>query len=167
MSPQLRPLEQWVCDECGEIIQEPKHGYVEWLSGFATGEGPHGFRIVHHAPRSPQQPHGNCYRYSRSPGRQDLPVTDFLGESGIPLILSLIDVGRYHDPDRKARPAKDAREWADLYRRLHLPYFEEARRHWDRASRDGYFAEANELWVYMPNNMRARIEHYEREDWGS
>lgn len=51
----LIPLKQFICDECGEIINSPGEGYVEWEEGidqdgqfFAKG-----FRIVHHLPKSP------------------------------------------------------------------------------------------------------------------
>ncbi|MBN2469586.1 MAG: toll/interleukin-1 receptor domain-containing protein, partial [Anaerolineae bacterium] len=29
--PYLVPLQQWVCDTCGQIIEEPSHGYLCWL----------------------------------------------------------------------------------------------------------------------------------------
>lgn len=26
----MKPLSQWICDICGEVIQEPKDGYVQF-----------------------------------------------------------------------------------------------------------------------------------------
>jgi hypothetical protein len=150
MSP-LRPLEQWSCDTCKQLIQEPKHGYVEWHSAH-DAVGPHGFLIVHHAPRSPRQPHGKCYQYDDSFDQHTLELPYFLGTEGIVLLLSLIDVGRVHDPDRNQRPAGDLREFAEFFRRLQLPYYEEARHYFERAYRDGYLDGANEVLVYQPDS---------------
>lgn len=50
-SIRLKALPQWVCDECGGVIEEPAHGYLEWLTD--DNHKSYGFRIVHHAPRSP------------------------------------------------------------------------------------------------------------------
>jgi hypothetical protein len=167
------PLKAWICDECGEIIGDARDGFVEWLSGrtFPPGstdsvqEGPHGFRIVHVTSASPRESRGGeCYKYSHSPERQDLPLKNFLGADGLVQLLSKVDVGEFHDPDRRERPAKDLREWATLVRRLQLPYYEEARLYLDRADSDGYFDGANELYVYMSANLRRLIEHYEAED---
>ena len=64
----LKPLQQWLCDECGEVIEEPAHGYLEWLQD--DSHKAYGFRIVHHAPRSPRRPSGgDCYRYTDHYGR--------------------------------------------------------------------------------------------------
>jgi hypothetical protein len=168
----LEPLKSWICDECGELVRDERDGFVEWLSGYSfpegstesDQEGPHGFRIVHVTSASPRAPHGGeCYRYSASPQRNDLPLREFLGAHGLVVLLSKVDVGSFHDPDRRTRPAKDLREWATLVRRLHLPYYEEARLYFDRAESDGFWDGANEIYVYMPANLRGLIEHYEHE----
>ena len=64
-SIRLKPLEQWVCDECGEVIEEASHGYLEWVVDADTRA--HGFRIVHQAHHSPRQPGSDCYRYLNEP----------------------------------------------------------------------------------------------------
>jgi hypothetical protein len=40
----LKQLEQWICDECGGLINCADDVYVEWLG---SDEGHHAFRIVH------------------------------------------------------------------------------------------------------------------------
>jgi hypothetical protein len=52
-SPTLRPLEQWICDTCGEVIDSPSAGYVEWLSGMERGSY-RSYRIVHQFAHSPR-----------------------------------------------------------------------------------------------------------------
>jgi len=163
--PKLKPLEHWICDTCSEAILEPNHGYVEWRSGYGTGEGAHSFRIVHHAPRSPRYAKGGtCYQFNDALDQSTLELPHFLGPHGVVLLLSLVDVGLHHDPNRKERPAKDLREWANVFRRLQLPYYEEARRYWSRATNEGYFEDLNEIAIYQSARMRKMIEYYERDD---
>jgi hypothetical protein len=55
----LRPLRQFICDACGEIIASPKAGWLEWR---ANADGHlEGFHIVHHMAASPRQPAADCY----------------------------------------------------------------------------------------------------------
>jgi len=28
----LIPLQQWLCDDCHQIIEQPKDGWLEWLA---------------------------------------------------------------------------------------------------------------------------------------
>jgi hypothetical protein len=47
----MKPLQEWLCDTCGEVIRRPEEGYVEWLQ--SKEDGVREFNIVHHAPASP------------------------------------------------------------------------------------------------------------------
>lgn len=29
---ELQPLKQWICDTCGEIIEAPHDGWLEWVT---------------------------------------------------------------------------------------------------------------------------------------
>jgi hypothetical protein len=154
----LKPLQQWVCDGCGELIQEPAHGYLEWLQ---EDHKAHGFRVVHHAPRSPRRSGGgSCYRYTNHFGRSDLDLKTFLGPTGVPVLLRFLDPGPYHVPEYVGPEVRDVREWVELFRRLHTPYYEEAYLYWNRADQDGYFDGANEVWLYLPDTLRHLIERF-------
>ena len=48
----LKPLKQWICDSCGELIKKPEDGWWEYLSDTNTYLVS-GFRIVHYG--------GPCY----------------------------------------------------------------------------------------------------------
>ena len=48
----------------------------------------------------------------------------------------------------------------ELVRRLTIPHYEEARLYWDKAKQNGFFEGANEIWVYLPNNLRDLIQEY-------
>ncbi|WP_054749993.1 hypothetical protein [Ruminiclostridium josui] len=48
----LKPLGQWICDVCGEVIQSPKDGYVQWNRNL--NQEIDDFVIVHHFSASPK-----------------------------------------------------------------------------------------------------------------
>jgi len=152
----LRPLEQWFCDTCGEVIGSFDEGFVEWLVD--EDEMAHGFRIVHHAPHSPHYPNGSCYRYSREVGRADLPLSEFAGEKGMIRLLAYLDKGPHFQPEYKGLHVSDPREFVEFFRRLKLAYYEEARMYWDKAAADGWFIGDNPVSLYA--SLRRLVEEY-------
>ena len=155
----LAPLEQWTCDTCGEVIETARDGYLEWLHGgiddlFTA----HGFRIVHHSPRSPGQPHGNCYRYSNYPNRQDLHLDAFVGADGLGTLLSLLAPAQGDDSTRMK--ARDPNEAVEVIRRLHLPHYEEARRYFETARADGFLVDSDPAAWFWQQNLLTIIRRY-------
>lgn len=155
-TPALIPLQQWVCDTCGDLIEDPEHGYTEWVRDRVPPQKERGFRIVHHALYSPRKPYRDCYTYHGS----SVPLTDFLGENGMVRILSFLDVGELHATTYPGPEVADLREYVEFVRRLRVPYYEEARRYWSIAEADGFFESANEIWPYIPDNLKMLIERY-------
>ena len=45
-------------------------------------------------------------------------------------------------------------------RRLTIPNYEEARQFWCKAMEDGYFGDSNELYIYIPENLKNMIKNY-------
>ncbi|MBI2873378.1 MAG: hypothetical protein HYY00_09360 [Chloroflexi bacterium] len=159
----LKPLEQWVCDFCGEVIERPEQGWIEWLADPSDGFRQEGFKIVHYAPYSPRKPRGRCYHYDNPPsGRRalDIYLSEFVGEKAMPQLLVFVDGGPYREKEYGGPRVKDLREWAELVRRLTIPYFEEARFYMKRADISGFFAGASEPWIYMPNTLKEVIRRY-------
>lgn len=161
----LKPLEQWICDGCGEIIDSPEHGMVEWLSrSSAIPSGPpfrvKGFRVVHVAAYSPRWPNGSCYKYEGNAGGQDNHLVYFTGEEGMARLLRFVDIGPYHEEEYKGPMAENLREWAELVRRLTIRYYEEARLYWHKALEDGFFDGANEIYIYLPDTLKRIIADY-------
>lgn len=153
----LEPLKQWICDTCGEVIENPEEGFVQW----DTNEDGQiiDFIIVHHKRASPRRHSRNgCYKYDK-----DNHLNEFLGEKGVVRLHALIDPGPYHMRECKVF-VFDIRKWLDFYKRLQLSYYEEARQYWGRAANDGYFIGSNEIYIYLPQSLKEMIEHYERED---
>ncbi|MEK7449470.1 MAG: hypothetical protein AAB019_08300 [Planctomycetota bacterium] len=158
----LQPLKQWICDGCGKIIKDIEDGYIEYIEGV---EGNHykakDFRIVHHASKSPKKPDGNCYKYEKTGTWNTIALSEFVGNNGLAQLLTLIDIGPIHSPQFSGPHVQDLREWTDFCRRLHFPYYEEARLHWENAQADGYFDGKNEVAIYLPETLKALINIYE------
>jgi hypothetical protein len=157
----LKPLEQWMCDVCDEVIDSPREGMVQWIRGpDPSTRVAHGFRIVHNAGFSPRRHAGkNCY-YPEQEHYADGHLEWYLGAMGIVRMASFLDVGPYHVPTYGGPEVTDLREFAEIIRRLHVPYYEEARLYWGAAKEDGMFDDANELWVYDPKTSKRIIEKY-------
>lgn len=164
----LQPLEQFYCDTCDQLIQAPEQGMVEWIE--SMDEPAHSFRIVHHIEYSPKadseiprsekpRPQG-CYKHQNTVKNKDIGLDKFLGKDGLVKLIHFIDVGPYHVPKYDGVQFEDGREFAELFRRLQLPYYEEARKYWDRAKQDGFFEGANEMWIYQPEVLEEIIDVY-------
>lgn len=156
----LKPLEQFVCDYCGGIIDRPDEGWIEWITEYGeAGRTAHGFKIVHHASCSPRKP-DSCYHYTHHPGRSDMHL-DHVMNMGY--LLSFLDEGPYHNPNYPGPCTKDMREFIEIVRRLTIPYYEEARLYWNKALADGFFEGANPVWIYQTETLKLLIERYGEE----
>ncbi|MDZ7799986.1 MAG: hypothetical protein U5K81_04210 [Trueperaceae bacterium] len=152
----LEPLHQFICDTCGQVIENPDQGYVEWFVDPHSPPDHHGFSIVHHAPYSPRRESDrDCY-IGRATG--SLPLPRFLGQDGAAQRLAFLDLGPHHDPDRRNSPqARDLREYVEFLRRLTIPYYEEARLHWHVLQSQDY-AGINETAIFEASEL-LRIIH--------
>lgn len=156
----MKPLEQFICDGCGEIIEESSQGYLEWLSDPHSSSGlkeqEFGFRIVHHALHSPRkESQGDCYRLGSSSSQ---PLVDALGDSGAAWRLHFLDVGAFHDPEGEGMPrAKNLREYVELLRRLTVPYYEEARQYWGLLGSEPDFIGVHERAIYGEDILKELI----------
>lgn len=157
----LEPSEQWFCDTCGQVIQSASEGWLEWLSGpphFVR----HGFRIVHHFKHSPLAKEAgtehssegpSCYQYERKPGREDDHLGVFTGYDGLMVLLDML----------QDRPRANTDEWAEVVRRLHVPYWEEARQHFSEAEEDEFFPDPDVLGARTVKTLKAIAERYSGE----
>jgi hypothetical protein len=123
---------------------------LEWLGG---PKGPRKFRITHNAQE--------CFAHTKHSHRQDGHLRDFLGADGLQHLLSMLDVGPLLDPKEKHMPEPpDRRSFVDATRRLHIPYYEEARLYFAAAREDGHFLDSNEVAVFLPATCLAIIKRY-------
>ncbi len=160
----IEPLKQFICDECGELIERPEEGFVEWIEKEVDGKQQAcGFRIVHHYTFSPfkGKKRNGCYKYTNNNGRSDDHL-DHILEMPQQYLLSFLDLGQFHDPDGNSCSIKDFREYADFSRRLTVPYYEEARLYFDQAKSDGY-SEYNEYRIFKEETLKQIIEEYKED----
>jgi len=152
---QLKPLEQWICDTCGEVIKCPEDGYVQFKKGDKGGHDD--FIIVHHLAVSPRKGNNKngCYQYNA-----DSDLKSYLAVDGLARLLALVDPGEHKCDELKHPNTGNFRKWVDFVRRLQLPYYEEARLYWSEAEQDGFFDGAGETWPYLPRNLNYLIEKY-------
>ena len=154
----LEPLKQWICDTCGEIIQSPDEGYVQFIDKNRDGKWDD-FVIVHHASASPLA--NTCYR----DGYSDLNLSAFLGTDGLSNLIGLIDPGEFYFKELRVPRTSNFRKWVTLVRRLQTPYYEEARLYFGKAKDDGLFAGVNEVAPYKEEFLRNIIETYGEAIW--
>ncbi|MDB5293675.1 MAG: hypothetical protein JWL69_4916 [Phycisphaerales bacterium] len=145
----LKPLEEWICDVCSEVIPSPNKGCVIWQTTEDEGH-PYNFTIIHQ---------GQC---DKKHFHHSQPLRDFLGVEGIPLLLTFVTPGpikRKLGDKGEDRP-KDLDEFADFFRRVQTPYYEEARMKFSDPALLDDNSDNNELAPYLPKNLKRIIERY-------
>jgi hypothetical protein len=148
----LKPLQQWVCDTCHEIIERPEDGHVQFhQDGNKLYDD---FIIVHHKPESPLGNQNGCYIYNLN-----VQLNHCLGDNGKAYLLSLLDPGEYFTKPFQPMTS-NVRAWVELFRRLQIPYYEEARQYWNQAMEDGFFGGFNESCMYEPETLKQLIKTY-------
>jgi|SRR3981081_2805596 hypothetical protein len=156
----LKPLEQFICDRCGGVIEKTEDGWIEWIEDPAPRSA-HDFKIVHHKTKSPIKTKDGCYHHSDAHARCDEHLDKFLGKDIVFNLIFWIDNGPHIVSDYPGPIAKDLREWSELAKRLLLPYYEEARFHLDAAIYDGVADDpGNPHALYSVTSLKRIAEKY-------
>jgi len=142
----LEPLQQWICDTCKQIIENVDEGWLEWYDDVNTFEVG-GYRIVHYDPKCQYDVDKLDYR---NKSVADVPLKDAFGSDGLVMLLSHYEHMKVADP----------KEITDIIRRLHVPYYEEARMYWGRATEDNFFEGFNEFKAYRQDTLETIIRTY-------
>jgi len=132
------PLSSWTCDSCGEPVNV-EDGYVIWRTAAHKAWG---FKIIHR---------GRC---DDKACQSSLALEDLLGPIGLVRLTSFLDVGEFHAPDFNDRSPEDIRvrdmaEFVVLFRRLHVPFYEEARSRFHLTLFQEEMDGVNEVRVYQ------------------
>jgi hypothetical protein len=108
---EVEPFTCWRCDECAQPIASVLDGWVEWRvrDGVLCD-----FRIVHHVSASPRGELG-CYGEDIA---GNMLMEETLGADGLAWLLGVL-----------AKAPVDRPQFAELIRRLQLPFYEFARTH--------------------------------------
>lgn len=118
-------IQQLICDQCGELIEQAEQGWVEWKSRVSPTVDQtrgYGLRIVHAHGYGPSA-HGCLYQevgglLAAGEGVGDAALAEFLGDDGLMRIL-----GKIVDRDLPLE------ELLELVKRTRMPNYEFARSH--------------------------------------
>lgn len=159
----LKPLEQFICDKCKEVIDNPNDGYVEFLSNQENQNDKKiltrsGFKIVHHGKEK------RCQYFTSDKRKKTLPLRDFLDENkNQSILLSFLDEGEYVASEALEVRIKDLREFTELARRTSIPYYEEARIYFEQAKSNGDFYGVDGYTAYWVTRLKEIIEKFSNQ----
>lgn len=133
------PLSKWKCDKCHTLIETAQEGYTTWRD---DDQGrPTGFKIVHQ---------GACdTRLDAS----SVALPGFLGADGMAHLTSLLTYGPLRS-DGGHRGVADIDEFMDFFRRLQLPYYEEARPNFSHHDVIDEYRDATEVRPYLEDALK-------------
>ena len=146
----LTPLEQFYCDTCREIIKKPVDGFLEWDQ---IDHKNMNFRITHNT--------NKCLKDSND--RMGNHLQYYLGQDGLNRLICMIHVGEIEDPTEKSPPDyKSNAEFAEIFRRLHIEYYEEGRLYLREALADGHISH-NPYSQHDHENLKNIIQKYSED----
>jgi transcriptional regulator with XRE-family HTH domain len=151
--PMLRPLSQWVCDTCGELIETENAGWLEWLGG---ERGNREFRIVHQYVSSPRQRSGTCYQHENAIDRLDNHLEYFaMGRNRNYAILP-----PNSPPEGNGIVVASLDEYLEVTFRLTVPFYEEARFYREQALRDEVLRSEAEMYEISTGEYLEMISNF-------
>lgn len=151
MHKNLKPLKEFICDVCGEVIKDIDDGYVVWRSDRDHDRLQYDFKIIHQR---------DCD--DRTCGNS-MPLKKFLGIDGLSYLLTFYSLG----PLKTLPLSKEFRsknrilnndEFIDFIRRVQIPYYEEARQYFSKREVLEDYSDSNEYYPYLPHNLKKIIE---------
>ena len=142
--------EVWICDSCGEVIEKPKDGVLEWICDTKVEGKPkgRGLRLVHQAAASPTWPDGKCGYDSDAQTVEDVSLEGYTGPDGLLFLLRLI-----------AEEEVPIEEVLEMIMRLHIPGYEWARLYADDAMAEGVVVPNPPHILYRQSHIDAILEH--------
>ena len=141
----LKPLEQWYCDKCGEIIENYQNGYVIWKQDENYKD--YDFKIIHKSKCDDKN-----FRSSAS-------LSDFLGKRGLVNLTSMLSIGTIKiNLGQKGGKVRDLDEFIDFFRRVQLPFYEEARQKFNKHEILDMMSDANEIFPYLEEQLKDIIK---------
>ena len=147
----------WLCDTCGEKINSPDQGLIEWYS-CKDGDGvrrSRNLRLVHEISASPLK------KLKRKGCAFDTlqglimpegeignnPLSKYLGPDGLMFLLSLLTEGKFPNA-----------EVLKMIKRLHIPGYELARDYFRMAISEGVLKPGTPEGYYDQNDINAVLK---------
>ncbi len=149
----------WICDTCGQPIENAGQGFLEWLERYdkqSKATINRGIHIVHHAIHSPNKESGrNCYFERFAEFRKDGSTLSgghldtFLGDDGLTQLLAMLGDGfQLRD------------ELLEVIMRLHIENYERARPHLKRAVSEGGIEPNMRAGFHWQQDLRSVVSDY-------
>ena len=135
------PLTKWRCDTCQGPITDVEKAVV--VARCDEELRLSDFRLVH---KSMDGRH--CDPGDRGGYESSWELGDLLGEDGLASLLAFLSPGPLRGGN--ANRIVDVDEFVDLVRRLHTPYYEEARPRFTEPEVVNDLADTSEDWPYVP-----------------
>tara|TARA_R110002110_G_scaffold397857_1_gene613225 strand:- start:284 stop:754 length:471 start_codon:yes stop_codon:yes gene_type:complete len=155
----MEPLRQWVCDKCGDLINSANEGVLQWTDYEAKDHRYYistGFYIVHN--------NINCSFYKREEPVKDINLSEISGEIGILHMLSFFDKGIFIENQYPGLRLtnNDIRSLSEIWRRMQIPHYEEARLYYNEARMDGLLNGENEISMHTQRVLLKMIKKYRK-----
>jgi len=146
----LKPLEEFICDVCGGVIEDLEKGILNADSNETMQY--HNFSIVHQ---------GKCDSRAK---HVSFHLNSVVGPNSIGTLINLIHSGPVADPKGTGEiEIADHVEFAEIMRRLQVPYYDEARQYFMAAAHDGYL-DGNSEGIAHARSLKNVIEMYESKE---
>ena len=149
---------RWYCDVCGQAIEHPEDGGVEWLTRLGDeAVSSWGLRLVHTASAGPF-PQGCGYDQGRESQRDEsvvvlgFPLVEMIEPDGLPMLLYLLT------PEMNPQS-----QVIEMIQRLHTPGYERARFHLPEALARGIIKDRIETAPSTQEEIVATLEWADRE----
>ncbi len=156
----------WDCDKCHQPISCAEHGVLEWTFDREQSRR-HGFKIVHHSEYSPVKNafrRNPCSFYGQAP-QGDVSLQQLVGPAGLAYLLSFVDQGLFVHAKMRGPEVTHIWEWAEIVRRLHLPYYDEARQYLDEEKEKGELDDFDAAAGYSPEFLADLLASKVQEDF--
>lgn len=115
----MKITKEYYCDTCGEVINANNHGAIEWHQDSSQDKIiASGFRICH--------TNASCYKHSRN--TFDLHHLD--AQKILVFVCTFLNKDKY-------REVNDVEELIEVFQRIVIPSYEEARKYIDVADEEG------------------------------
>lgn len=146
----LKPLEEWYCDTCGQVIDSHDNGILVFKT---LPVGYSDFKIVHKGKCDNKQDYDGSYE-----------IAWVLGQDGLTQLLSFLTIGPIKiangQPDVMSITPQAMANFVDTIRRFQIPCYEEARKNFSNPDVLSDFDDANEVFPYKKQELLRIIRDY-------
>jgi len=140
---------KFICDGCGQPIETIDDGWVEWKTIMNGEHSSQGMRLVHHRKVNRSCAYNEKQLYDIEGAiLGDLPLSSFLGDDGLMMLLSFIHDKRFNTD-----------EVLEMIKRLHISGYEQSRLFFDDAIAYGAFEPNTPPNFYSQRDIQSTLDY--------